>query len=84
VAAAATPDGKALVAYLPAAGAVNRSITIDMTALGGASTARWFDPTNGTFMDIAGGIANTGTHVFTVPRANASGANDWVLVITSP
>jgi hypothetical protein len=84
VAAAATPDGKVLVAYLPAGGAANRSITIDMTALSGTASARWFDPTNGTSTDIGGGIANTGTHAFTVPRANASGATDWVLVVTTP
>jgi hypothetical protein len=84
VAAAASTDGKALVAYLPAAGAANRAITVDMSVLGGAAAARWMDPTNGTFADAGSGIANSGTHVFTVPKPNASGANDWVLVVTTP
>jgi hypothetical protein len=82
VAAAATADGKAIVAYLPAAGAANRAITVDMSVMSGPSKARWMDPTNGMFTDAGSGIANSGTHVFTVPRANASGANDWVLVVT--
>ena len=46
MAAAATPDGTLLVAYVPPAH--TGTITIDMTALRGTRAGRWFNPTTGT------------------------------------
>lgn len=76
VAAAATPLGDLLVAYVGTGTA--GSVTIDMTKLRGTVTARWYDPTNGTYTAI-GSFANTGTHAFTTPGNNSAGAADWVL-----
>ena len=78
VAAAATPDGTLLVAYIPPWH--NKSITVDMTAMGGATKARWYDPTSGNFTKIPGSpFANKGTHQFTPPGKNHAGEGDWVL-----
>ena len=79
VAAAASPDGKLLVAYIPPAH--NGSITVDMAAMGGPARARWFDPTSGAYSDAGTGLANSGTRMFTPPGTNSAGANDWVLVL---
>src|SRR3954454_13111592 len=51
VTAARTPDGKLAMAYLPSAHAV----TVDLGTLSGPVTARWYDPTNGTFTAIGDG-----------------------------
>ena len=81
VTAAATPSGSLLVAYLPTANP--GTVTIDMTALSGAVTARWWDPTSAQLTSI-GALPNTGTQSFTVPGTNAGGNRDWLLVLTSP
>ncbi|HEY0341842.1 MAG TPA: DUF4038 domain-containing protein, partial [Steroidobacteraceae bacterium] len=78
VTAAGTPDGKLVIAYLPA----STTLTVNMTKLSGAVTAQWFDPSNGTYTSIAGSpLANTGTRNFTSPGNNSSGDPDWVLVL---
>jgi len=79
VAAAATPDGSLLIAYIPPA--QTGSITVDMAALRGRVRARWFDPTSGAFVDAGNGLANTGQRVFTPPGINSAGQSDWVLVL---
>lgn len=76
VTASATPSGSLLVAYIPEAH--SGSVTIDMTKLRGSATASWYDPSDGSTTAI-GSIANTGTHAFTTPGANAGGDHDWVL-----
>ena len=63
--------------YLP----TRRSIKVDMTKLSGTVTARWYDPTNGTYDNIGTGLPNTGTRVFTPPGNNSVGDGDWVLVL---
>lgn len=81
VTAAATADGTLLVAYLPPdhnAGPV----TVDMTAMAGPSMARWFDPTDGTYVSIGTDLANSGTQTFVPPGNNAAHDQDWVLVLT--
>jgi Protein of unknown function (DUF4038)/Putative collagen-binding domain of a collagenase len=80
-AAVATPDGRYLLAYLPPTGTSARTITIDMTAMRGASRARWFNPTTATYTLHSPSLPNTGTHAFTTPGNNGSGTNDWVLVL---
>jgi hypothetical protein len=78
VTAASAADGSMIVAYCPA----NAVITVDMTRLNGAATARWYDPTNNTFQAIIGSpLANTGTHNFTTPGPNSTGDPDWMLVL---
>jgi len=76
--AARTPDGALVLAYLPTL----RTITVDMSMLGAAVYASWYDPANGTFTPIAGSpLANSGTRPFTPPGLNSDGDEDWVLVL---
>lgn len=80
VTAAITSDGSTAIVYLPSP----RPITVDLTRFPGPVTARWFDPTNGTFTAAASGtIPNAGTRSFDRDRANGAGAQDWVLVLTA-
>jgi hypothetical protein len=56
-----------------------------MTQLSNTATARWFDPTSGTYATIPGSpFANTGTQEFTPPGSNAAGDPDWVLTLEAP
>jgi hypothetical protein len=81
VTAARTPDGKLVMAYVPSA----RTITVDMSQLSGPVTARWYDPSAGTFTQIAGSpVLNTGLADFVTPGPNANGDEDWVLVLETP
>ena len=81
VTTARTSDGKLMLAYTP----VNHTLTLDMTKLSGTATARWFDPSNGTYSTVSGSpFANSGTRPFTSPGTNAGGDHDWVLVLQVP
>ena len=76
--AARTPDGRLAIAYLPS----QRTVTVDLGQFSGPVSARWFDPTNGTFVPIAvTPLPNTGTRNFTPPGNHGDGTSDWVLVI---
>jgi hypothetical protein len=79
VAAAATPTGTLMVAYVPPDH--SGPITVDMTAMAGPSRARWFDPTSGAYTNIGTGLPNTGSRQFTTPGNNSAGDKDWVLVL---
>lgn len=75
---AASADGTLLVSYLQVA----TTLTVNMTKLKGAVTARWFDPTNATYATIAGSpFADTGTQNFTSPGNNSTGDPDWILML---
>jgi len=78
VAAAATPHGDLLLAYIPPAHA--GSVTVDMTKLNAGVTASWFDPTNASTTAI-GTFSNTGTRAFTPPATNSVGETDFLLVL---
>lgn len=80
ICAAATPNGSALVAYVP--DGHSGAFSVDMTKLRTPALAVWFDPSAGTKTAI-GTITNTGTHSFTIPGANAAGTNDWTLLLTA-
>ncbi len=76
--AARSGDGTLVVVYMPNV----RQVTVDLSKLAGAVTARWYDPANGTFSAIAGSpFANVGTKVFTPAGNNSGGDGDWVLVL---
>ena len=80
VTAARTSDGTLLIAYVPA----GHAITVDMTRFTNTVTASWYDPTNGTYQAASGApLPNTGTHDFTPPGKNSSGAYDWIAVLSS-
>jgi hypothetical protein len=78
VAAAATPDGSLLVAYVPPDHA--GPITIDMTAMSGSTRARWFNPATAEYTSI-GIFPNTATRTFAPPGDNGTGFRDWVLLL---
>jgi len=73
------PDGSLVLTYMPTA----RAITVNMTQMAGATTARWYDPTTGTYTAITGSpFQNTGSRAFTPPSTtHADGSTDWVLVL---
>ena len=76
--AARTLDGTVVIAYMP----TSRTISVDLSKLSGVATARWYDPSNGTYTAIAGApFANTGTRNFSPPGNNHDGDTDWVLVL---
>ena len=76
--AAATPDGKLALVYVP----TSRTITVDLTTFSGAVTARWYDPTTGTYQSIAGSpFPNSASQLFSTPGFHADGAGDWILIL---
>jgi len=80
VAAAATPNRRLALAYLPAGG----TVSANFARFAGKVTVRWFDPTNGRFRLAPGGAhANSGTVRLTPPGTNSLGDPDWLLVLTA-
>jgi hypothetical protein len=76
--AARTPDGGLVMAYLPSL----RTVTVDLSRLAGPATARWYDPSRGTYTTVKGSpLPNAGKHRFTPPGNNGDGDGDWVLVL---
>lgn len=74
-------DGRVVVAYLP----VHATIAVDLSQLSGPVTARWFDPSSGSYRRARSRrLANRGTATFTSPSRNRDGDGDWVLVLTAP
>ena len=76
VTAARTPNGRLGIAYLPQ----STTLTVNMSKMRGPTTARWYDPTTGTYTAI-GTIPNRGTHSFTSPADHSDGSDDWVLLL---
>jgi hypothetical protein len=77
-AAASTPDGSLVMIYMPTI----RTVTVDLSKLSGRATARWYDPTNGEYVDADGSpFANTGSKRFEPPGSNSVGDSDWVLML---
>jgi hypothetical protein len=53
-----------------------------MSKLAGPTTARWYDPSRGSYSAIAGSpFPNSGSQDFTPPGPNGDGDPDWVLVL---
>ncbi|HUL99358.1 MAG TPA: putative collagen-binding domain-containing protein, partial [Mycobacterium sp.] len=77
--AAVTPDGGFGAVYVPTA----RTITVNLNALAGNVTVRWFDPSNNTFAPVAGSpfAPASGSQQFTTPGPNSEGNGDWLLVL---
>src|SRR5262249_8665612 len=82
VSAAVTPQGDAMVAYVP-----NHhlgSVSIDLTRISGTFHARWWGPRAGTFTNVQGSpFSNKGVRAFSTPGKNAAGDLDWLLVLTT-
>jgi hypothetical protein len=80
VTAARTSDGRLAMAYLPGI----RTITVDLKKLAGKVRARWFDPTTGGYVPIAGSPFDNKRKVnFRPPGKNSDGDDDWILVLTA-
>ncbi len=74
--AALDKQGKFAVIYAADA----RRLVVDTGRLSGIETTlRWYDPSNGTFLDEVVRLAGGGVHDILVPqRLNHAGFNDWV------
>lgn len=76
--AAATPDGRLAIAYVPS----ERSVAIDAASLKLPARARWYDPASGAFTNaLPNPIETPGRVRLSTPGANHAGDQDWVLVI---
>lgn len=80
VTVSATPDGTLALAYFPQGS--SNTLTVAMSTFAAAVTARWLDPTNGSYTNI-GTFSNAGAHNFSPSGNNAGGDPDWVLVLTA-
>ncbi len=66
------------------------TVTVNLALFSGTITARWFDPTDGSYYAVTGGptFANSGTHAFVASSEhgnNSAGGTDLVLVLeTAP
>jgi hypothetical protein len=75
---AAINSGTLGMAYCPQAA----TLTVNLTRFSAPVTARWYDPTVGTYRSIRGSpFPNAGSHQFTTPGTNRQGDADWVLVL---
>lgn len=82
IVAAATRDGRALLAYVPASRAESEPFSVNLAVLRNPVHAEWFDPTSGKYAPIGGDpFGNAGAKSFKVPGTNSAGATDWVLVL---
>jgi hypothetical protein len=69
------PGSRALT-YCPQA----TTLTVNLAEFTHFTRARWYDPSNGTFLQIIGSpFRNSGSHNFTTPGNNHDGDPDWVL-----
>ncbi len=84
IAAAATPEGDLLVAYVPPTGTGPRRFAVDLSRMRGAGKARWYDPSTGAWVPMPGTLPNSTGVDLETPGANGAGANDWVLVVDVP
>jgi Protein of unknown function (DUF4038)/Putative collagen-binding domain of a collagenase len=76
--AAATADGSLVIAYIPSI----RPLVMDMSKLRGPVRARWYDPTNGSYHEVAGSpFAAADAREFDPPGINAEGDGDWILLL---
>jgi hypothetical protein len=80
VTVSATPDRSLALAYFPQG--LSNTLTVAMSTFAASVTARWLDPTNGSYTNI-GTFLNSGTHNFSPPGNNAGGDPDWVLVLVT-
>jgi Protein of unknown function (DUF4038)/Putative collagen-binding domain of a collagenase len=76
VTAAETDNSRTAVIYLPSV----QTIAVNLSKLRGPVTARWFDPTSGTYTTI-GSFPNVGSRQFKSPPPHLDGADDWVLLL---
>lgn len=83
IAAAATPEGDLLVAYVPPTGTGSRSFELDLSRMRAGARARWYDPTSGAWLPAQSKLPAAAGAAFETPGENAGGANDWALIVES-
>jgi len=81
IAAAATPEGDLLVAYVPPTGADSREFALDFSRMGSLGRAGWYDPAAGAWIALDPRLPNAQEVAIKTPGPNRSGTNDWVLVV---
>jgi hypothetical protein len=82
VAAAQTPEGNLALAYVPSTGTKRRELTVDLSQLRGPATVKWYNPTDGHYVQIAEHpLPNRGPIAVVTPGDNGTGTNDWLLVL---
>jgi hypothetical protein len=82
IVAALHRERKLALAYVPSTGLAPRTLTIDLKALAGPVSARWFNPTNGRFQAVDGSpFPNRGMQQIESPGDNGAAANDWLLML---
>jgi hypothetical protein len=79
--AARASDRSFAIAYMPSV----RTVTVNLAQLAGPNvTARWFDPSRGTYTTVTGSpFRATGAQTFRPAGNNASNFGDWALVLES-
>ena len=71
-------DGSLAVAYIP----TSKGIRLNSEKLAKPLKSRWYDPTDGQFIDaVSSPSATMGGQDYVPPGRNASGDTDWVLVV---
>jgi hypothetical protein len=79
---ACTADGKLSVTYIPSTGTGGRELRIALGRFAKPVTARWYNPTNGKFVEVEGSpYSNRVTHRLLTPGDNGTGTNDWALIL---
>jgi hypothetical protein len=79
---ACTADGKLSVTYIPSTGSGARELRIALGRFAKPVTARWYNPTNGKFVEVEGSpYSNRVTHRLRTPGDNGTGTNDWALIL---
>lgn len=73
VGAATASDKSLILIYVPS----QRTITVDLTKLGGAGTAQWYNPVTAAAVGTPTSVTNSGTRDFASP-----GTEDCVLALT--
>jgi hypothetical protein len=80
VAAAQTPEGRILLAYVPPFGDGPQELTLDLRGMAGPTRAHWWDPTSEQTRP-AGRYPAGAAPTLISPGRNHEGANDWVLLV---
>jgi hypothetical protein len=66
------------IAYMPSL----RPLKVDLAQMSGPVTARWYDPSRGTYAAIEGSpFRNSGQSYFIPPGNNADQDGDWLFVL---
>lgn len=79
---ATTTDAKLSVSYVPSTGTAGRELTVALGRFPGPVAVRWYNPTNGRFVEAEGSpFVNRGTRRLHTLGDNSTQADDWVLIL---